>query len=252
MAAARSYRDDLQRPHCGSNWLPKDGRSRGKQTYRCRLCHYRFTPDGNRHYYSEQVKEQAIDMYGEGMAIAAISRVLEVKLGTVYEWVKKVQWALGIWAWVTMQRQRWGIVPAISFDEMWTYQRARRGKKRQEVWIWTAVIELPDGRRCVDFEVGDRSGETFLRLYERLPEAEWYYSDDYGVYGSWLPAERHIVGKGKLANRNEGLHSEYRGRLKRLARATTGYTKQVWVLRGSLALLCLRPRRGQKSDASAC
>ena len=92
-----------------------------------------------------------------------------------------------------MQRQRWGIVPAISFDEMWTYQRARRGKKRQEVWIWTAVIELPDGRRCVDFEVGDRSGETFLRLYERLPEAERYYSDDYGVYGSWLPAERRIV-----------------------------------------------------------
>ena len=42
MAATRSYRDDLQRPHCGSNWLPKDGRSRGKQTYRCRLCHYRF------------------------------------------------------------------------------------------------------------------------------------------------------------------------------------------------------------------
>ena len=84
MAAVRSYRDDLQRPHCGSNRLPKDGRSRGKQTCRCRLCHYRFTPDGNRHYYTEQVKEQAIDMYGEGMAIAAISRVLEVKLGTVY------------------------------------------------------------------------------------------------------------------------------------------------------------------------
>ena len=150
-----------------------------------------------------------------------------------------------------MQRQRWGIAPAISFDEMWTYQRARRGKKRQEVWIWTAAIELPDGRRCVDFEVGDRSGETFLRLYERLPEAERYYSDDYGVYGSWLPAERHIVGKGKLANRNEGLHSEYRGRLKRLARATTGYAKQVWVLRGSLALLCLRPWPRQKSEIGA-
>ena len=146
MAAARSYRDDLQCPHCGSNWLPKDGHSRGKQTYRCRLCHYRFTPDGNRHYYSEQVKEQAIDMYGEGMAIAAISRVLEVKLGTVYEWVKKSPVGpgdLGLGS--TMQRQQWGMVPAISFDEMWTYQRARRGKKRREVWIWTAVIELPDG-----------------------------------------------------------------------------------------------------------
>ena len=89
MAAARSYRDDLQCPHCGSNWLPKDGRSRGKQTCRCRLCHYRFTPDGNRHYYSEQIKEQAIDMYGEGMAIAAISRVLEVKLGPCTSGSKK-------------------------------------------------------------------------------------------------------------------------------------------------------------------
>ena len=100
-------------------------------------------------------------MHGEGMAVAAISRVLAVKLGKVYEWVKKVRWALGIWAWVTIQRQRWGIVPAISFDEMRTCQWARHGKKRQEVWIWTAVIELPDGRPCVDFEVGDRSGETF-------------------------------------------------------------------------------------------
>ena len=75
MAAARSYRDDLQCPHCGSNWLPKDGRPPGaSKPTAVRLCHYRFTPDGNRHYYSEKVKEQAIDMYGEGMAIAAISR----------------------------------------------------------------------------------------------------------------------------------------------------------------------------------
>ena len=53
------------------------------------------------------------------------------------------------------------------------------------------------------FEVGDRSGETFLRWHEWLPEAERCYGDDYGVYGSWLPAERRIVGKGQLANRNE-------------------------------------------------
>ena len=98
MAAARSYRDDFQRLRCGSNRLPKDGRSRGKQTYRCRLCHYRFTPDGNRHYYPEQVKEQAIDRYGEGMAIAAISRVLEVKPAPCMGGSKKSvgPWAFGL------------------------------------------------------------------------------------------------------------------------------------------------------------
>ena len=82
MAAAHSCRNDLQRPHGGSNRLPKDGRSWGKQTCRCRLCHYRFTPDGNRHYCSEQVKEQAIAMYGEGMSLAAISRVLVTRAAT--------------------------------------------------------------------------------------------------------------------------------------------------------------------------
>ena len=53
------------------------------------------------------------------------------------------------------------------------------------------------------------------------------------------------MGKRQLANQSEGLPLGYRGRLKRLARATTGYTKQVWVLRSSLVLWCLRPRRGQ-------
>ena len=31
--AQRVYRHDLRCPHCGSNWLPKYGCSRGKQTY---------------------------------------------------------------------------------------------------------------------------------------------------------------------------------------------------------------------------
>ena len=31
----RIYRHDLRCPHCGSNWLPKDGCSGGNQTHRC-------------------------------------------------------------------------------------------------------------------------------------------------------------------------------------------------------------------------
>ena len=78
---------------------PKTDDPRANRPAICRLCHYRFTSDGNRHYYSEQVKEQAIDRYGQGIAVAAISRVLETNLGTVYEWVKKPggPWAFGFW-----------------------------------------------------------------------------------------------------------------------------------------------------------
>jgi transposase-like protein len=61
MARSRTYRHDLPGPHCGSNWTPKDGHSRGKQTYRCGDCHHRFAPEGNRHYCPQSVKDQALE-----------------------------------------------------------------------------------------------------------------------------------------------------------------------------------------------
>ena len=128
----------------------------------------------------------------------------------------------------------------VSCDEMWTYRGARRGDKREECWVWTAVVREADGSRWVDFEVGDRSEGPFLRLYERLPEAELYRSDAYQVYLGWFPPERHVVGKGGAVNWNEGLHSVWRGKLNRLMRRTKGYTKKVEMLVYSLALVCWR------------
>ena len=67
--------------------------------------------------------------------------------------------------------------------------------KREDVWIWTAVVEEMDGNRWEDFEVGGRD--------ERLPESGLYRSDAYPVY-QWLPRDRHVVGKGGAVNRNGG------------------------------------------------
>ena len=116
---------------------------------------------------------------------------------------------------------------------------ARRKGKRREAWVWTAVIEEEDGSRWVDFQVGDRDEATFLRLYERLPEAKVYRSDAYRVY-EWLPTNRHLVGKGGAVNWNEGLNSRLRDKLKRLQRKTKGYSKSVTMLRDSIALVCFR------------
>ena len=124
----------------------------------------------------------------------------------------------------------------IAYNEMRSCRQARRRGKRQDVWVWTAVVREADGSRWADFEVGDRNAETFLRRYERLPEAELHGTDGYGVYG-WLPADRHEVGKGGAVSWNEGLHSWCRGKLNRLHRRTKGYTKRVGMLGCSLALL---------------
>ena len=109
---------------------------------------------------------------------------------------------------------------------------------RQERWIWTAVVEEEGGRTWTDFEVGDRSEETFLKLYNRLPEAGRHVSDGYRVY-DWLPHDRHVVGKGRETNRNEGKHSVLRGKLNRLVRRTKGYSKSEEMLKESVALVCL-------------
>ena len=137
----------------------------------------------------------------------------------------------------------------IAFDEMWTYQQVRRRGKRQDVWVWTAVVAESDGSRWADFEVGDRSAATFLRLYERLPEAKLYCTDSYRVYG-WLPADRHQVGKGGSVNWNEGLHSWCRGKSNRRHRRTKSYTKSVGMLGRSLAMVLVD--WPAKSYASLC
>ena len=100
------------------------------------------------------------------------------------------------------------------------------------------MVREIDGRRWMDFEVGDRSEAPFLRLYERLPEAGLYRSDAYAVYVGWFPPSRHVVGKGSAVNWNEGLHSVWRGKLNRLMRRTKGYTTSIAMLVYSLALVC--------------
>ena len=142
MARARTYRHDLRYPHCGSNWPPKDGHSRGKQTYRCRDCHHRFTPTGNRHYYPQSIKDQALDLYREGSSLAAIGRVRGILRRPSIPGSKKARQARKLMLREARPRKRQP-KPArvIALDEMWTCAKARRKGKRRDVWVWTAVVE---------------------------------------------------------------------------------------------------------------
>ena len=114
-------------------------------------------------------------------------------------------------------------------DALWNYRGVRRGEQRESRWIRTAVAAERDGRRWVDLAVGDRSENTFLRWYDRLPAtAAVYCSRRYAVYRRFpqdrrcrakedpasraallLIRDRHCVGKGGAVNWNAGLHSAF-------------------------------------------
>ncbi len=74
----------------------------------------------------------------------------------------------------------------------------------------------------------------------KLPLAKEYHTDGYHIYKSWLNRKQHRISKFGKTNRNEGLHSRLRDRLKRLQRKTKGYTKNINALRYALAIVfCL-------------
>ena len=104
-------------------------------------------------------------------------------------------------AWRTSGRAATIAASTIALDEMWTYLGARVGEKRNDLWVWTAVVEERDGSRWMDFEAGCRDEGTFMRLLGRLPDAERYETDAYGVYRA-LPVNKHVVGKNGVVNRN--------------------------------------------------
>ena len=157
MARHRSYRRDLRCPRCGSNWMPKDGRSHGNQTYRCGDCNCRYTPDGNRHCYPEKTVRQALNCCKDGMSVSAIARAMEINCAAMYGWVKKAQEAMTV---MGMERERRNpsaadipdLVKAmrgidaeraeasvISFDEMRSYVGVRNGENRRSARVWTAA-----------------------------------------------------------------------------------------------------------------
>ena len=89
MARSRVYRHDVRCPHCGSNWMRKDGHSRGQQLYRCGDCGRRHAPDGAYHRPSPDLKARYLEMYGEGSSLSAIGRRLGYSATAVQQWVKK-------------------------------------------------------------------------------------------------------------------------------------------------------------------
>ena len=87
MAKARVYRQDTLCPICGSNWVKKDGHSRGKQQFKCNQCGKKHQEGAKRRFTAAQ-KEQAIKMCADGATLTAAARAVGASITTVSKWVK--------------------------------------------------------------------------------------------------------------------------------------------------------------------
>jgi len=147
-------------PECGSEKVVNNGKQRGKQIYLCKVCHRRFTPSATKLHRPSHVKQKAIELYMNGMSINSISKVLNIPYMTVWRWINKAGQRADKKVMRGLERlKRQGKVKAISIDEMWSYV----GRKGNEVWIWSVVVELRDESIRKFLFAGDRNLGTFLK-----------------------------------------------------------------------------------------
>jgi len=82
----------MQCPHCAHPDSIRYGTSRGVQRYRCQACRRIFQriPRGK----DPALKQQAFQLYLEGMVMRAIGRVLSIHHKTVSRWLVQAVQAL--------------------------------------------------------------------------------------------------------------------------------------------------------------
>jgi transposase-like protein len=73
---------------CGSKDCPKSGFVHGRQRYVCKKCNYHFTVTLKSNAFTVDVKQQALNMYLEGLGFRAIGRCLQVSHVSVYRWIR--------------------------------------------------------------------------------------------------------------------------------------------------------------------
>lgn len=81
-------------PECGSPETSKNGHQRGKQNYICKRCSRQFVESYSPRGYSDDVKQQCLKMYLNGMGFRGIERVTGVNHNTIINWVRLAGLAL--------------------------------------------------------------------------------------------------------------------------------------------------------------
>lgn len=75
-------------PRCASTQIAKNGHRYEQQAYVCKNCGRQFLESYLPKGYSDEVKQQCLTMYRNGMGFRAIERATGVGHNTVIRWAK--------------------------------------------------------------------------------------------------------------------------------------------------------------------
>ncbi|MEI2583124.1 TetR family transcriptional regulator [Scytonema sp. PRP1] len=76
-------------PHCDGERISKNGHRHGKQRYICKDCGKQFPEAYSLQGYGDEVKQQCLELYRDGVGFREIERRTGVSHNTVIYWVKQ-------------------------------------------------------------------------------------------------------------------------------------------------------------------
>ena len=132
----------MQCPHCAHPDSIRYGTSRGVQSSRCQACRRIFQT--LRRGKDPALKQQACQLYLEGMGMRAIGRVLGIHHKTVSRWLVQAAQSLP----ASPNRPK-------SAPSSKSMNSARSSLKKTQCWLWLAVDSIFGkvlGFACVNFE----------------------------------------------------------------------------------------------------
>ncbi len=174
----------MQCPHCHSQQTRKSGMIKEKQRYHCRECGRYFQGFYEHKGYHPGVKRICLNMYLNGMGLRGIERVTGIHHTTIINWVRESE--------AQLTEDEEGEKPVLAeLDELQTYV----GKKTHKIWVWTAVDHYFPGILAIT--VGDRSGKTFSKLWQRIQawRCRRYITDGYCVYANYMALITSLVAR---------------------------------------------------------
>ena len=132
--------------------------------------------------YSPDVRRICLKMYLNGMGFRGIERVTGIHHTTIMNWVSE--------SGAELPEEDEEDLPMIAeLDELQTYV----GRKTAKIWIGSAINHYLPG--ILAMEIGDRSGQTFEKLWKRIEawNSRRYLTDGYCVYANYIDQKKHVV-----------------------------------------------------------
>ena len=214
----------MQCPHCAHPDSIRYGTSRGVQRYRCQACRRIFQT--LRRGKDPALKQQACQLYLEGMGMRAIGRVLNIHHQTVSRWLVQAAQSL------PESPPQTEVCSFIEIDELCTFIV----KKKSQCWLWLAVDS--SFGKVLGFACGRRTIKTAKLLWQQIKHLPTMGdgTDMLKSYENFIPHAKHYASK-TFTTQIESLNCRLRHYLARLHRKTLCYSKSKTMLEVSLKLL---------------